>query len=95
MTESTPATGVTKDVEIATPLTYLINIWRTLEMPLIDCEINLILTWSANCVISVANGATTFAITDAKRYFLNPRQCNAITTIENKLLMSKHQSKKK
>ena len=70
MTESTPATGVTKDVEIATPLTYLINIWRTLEMPLIDCEINLILTWSANCVISVANGATTFAITDAKRYFL-------------------------
>ena len=70
MTESTPATGVTKDVEIAIPLTYLINIWRTLEMPLIDCEINLILTWSANCVISVANGATTFAITDAKHYFL-------------------------
>ena len=39
-------------------------------MPLIDCEINLILTWSANYVISVANGATTFAINDAKRYFL-------------------------
>ena len=37
-------------------------------MPLINCEINLILTWSANCVISNAtvNQATTFAITDTK-----------------------------
>ena len=37
-------------------------------MPLINCEINLILTWSANCVISNAtvNQGTTFAITDTK-----------------------------
>ena len=46
-------------------LKYLINIWSTLEMPLINCEINLILTWSANCfIIEVA----TFAITDTKPY---------------------------
>ena len=25
---------------------YLSNFWRTLEMPLINCEISLILTWS-------------------------------------------------
>ena len=40
-------------------------------MLLIDCEINLILTWSANCVISsgtAPNQSTTFAITDTKRY---------------------------
>ena len=39
-------------------------------MPLINCEINLILAWSANCVISNAtnNQATTFAITDTKLY---------------------------
>ena len=39
-------------------------------MPLINCEINLILTWSANCVISNAapNQATTSAITDTKLY---------------------------
>ena len=39
-------------------------------MPLINCEINFILTWSANCVITndAANQATIFAITDTKRY---------------------------
>ena len=36
----------TKDVEIMVPLKYLSNFWRTLEMPLISCEVNLILTWS-------------------------------------------------
>ena len=36
----------TKDVEIIVPLKYLSNFWRTLEMPLINCEVNLILTWS-------------------------------------------------
>ena len=40
-----------KDVEIMVPLKYLSNFWRTLEMPLINCEINLFLTWSENCVI--------------------------------------------
>ena len=50
------------------PLKYLSNFWRILEMPLINCEINLILMCSANCFISnaAANQATTFAITDAK-----------------------------
>ena len=36
----------TKDVEIMVPSKYLSNFWRTLEMPLINCEVNLILTWS-------------------------------------------------
>ena len=34
----------TKDVQRMVPLKYLSNFWRTLEMPLINCEINLILT---------------------------------------------------
>ena len=38
-------------VEIIVPLKYLRNFWRTLEMPLTNCEINLIVTWSANCFI--------------------------------------------
>ena len=39
-------------------------------MLLINCEINLILTWSVKCVISNAslNQDTTFAITDTKIY---------------------------
>ena len=41
---------------------------RTLEMSLINCEINLILTWSNKCVLSNDTKATTFAITDTKLY---------------------------
>ena len=32
----------------------LSKFWRSLEMPLIDCEINLIIIWSENCIISDA-----------------------------------------
>ena len=35
-----------KEVEIAVPLKYLSNFWRTLDMPLINCEVSLILTQS-------------------------------------------------
>ena len=42
----------TKDVEIVVPVKYLSNFWRTLNMPLINCEINLILTWSEKCVLT-------------------------------------------
>ena len=41
-----------KEVEIAVPLKYLSNFWRTLDMPLINCEVSLILTWSGECVIT-------------------------------------------
>ena len=61
----------TKDVEIMVPLKYLSNFWRTLEMLLINCEVNLILTWSSTCVLiatSIPNQNATFAITDTKLY---------------------------
>ena len=41
-----------KEVEIVVPLKHLSNFWRTLDMPLINCEINLILTWSKNYVLT-------------------------------------------
>ena len=49
------------------PLKYLSNFWRTLEMPLINYELELILDWSASCVIiytNVANQVRTFTITE-------------------------------
>ena len=42
----------TKNVEIIVPLKYLSNFWRTLETTLTNYKINLILTWSDNCVLS-------------------------------------------
>ena len=68
ITGKTPAAGNTKDVEIIVPLKYLSNFWRTLERPLINCEANLILTWSKDCVISFATAQTKFAITETKIY---------------------------
>ena len=68
VTGNTPAVGNTKDVEIIVPLKYLSNFWRTLEMPLINCVVNLILTWSKDCVITNSTGEGKFAITETKLY---------------------------
>ena len=53
------------------PLKYLSNFWRTLEMPLINCNIELILDWSANCdTISTnnANEVPTFIVIETNLY---------------------------
>ena len=59
--------GDIENIEIILPLNYLSNFSRTLEMPLITCEVELILTWSENCIIistNVANQNPTFTITN-------------------------------
>ena len=68
ITGKTPDNNNVKNVEIMVPLKYLSNFWRTLEMPLINCEVNLILTSSSTCLITNSNGAGTFAITITKLY---------------------------
>ena len=68
ITGKNSAAGNEKHVEIMVPLKYLSNYWRTLEMPLINSEVNLILTWSSTCVITNSTGAGTFEITDRKLY---------------------------
>ena len=53
------------------PVKYLTNFCRTLEMLLINCEVEIILHWSSNCVIiytNVANQAPTFTITETNLY---------------------------
>ena len=52
ITERTPAVSNRKYVKIVVSLKYLSFFWRTLEMPLINCEFNLLLFWSASCVIT-------------------------------------------
>ena len=68
ITGKTPDDGNTKDLEIIVPLKYLSNFFRTLEMPLINCEVSLILTWSKDCVITNSEGEGKFAITETKLY---------------------------
>ena len=41
-----------KEVKIAIPLKHLGNFWRSLNIPLISCEVSLELKWDKNCVIT-------------------------------------------
>ena len=59
--------GVFKDLKIAVQLKYLSNFWRSLEMPLINCEIHLELNWTKDCVMSII-ADRTFKITNTKLY---------------------------
>ena len=70
------------ETEVVIPLKHLSNFWRSLNIPLINCEVELILTWSKNCVLvniterdaeddNPAIAAPTgleFQITDTKLY---------------------------
>ena len=68
--DKTGALG-TKDVEIIVPLIYSSNFCIIFHMSIITCIVNLIVSCSADCVISTAaNQATTFVITDTKLYVL-------------------------
>ena len=42
---------IKNDVKIAIPLKYLSNFWKSLNIPLVNCELELILTWSKNCIL--------------------------------------------
>ena len=55
-------------VKIVVPLKYLSNFWRSLEMPLINCKVELSLKWYENCILSSAGDNATFTITDTKLY---------------------------
>ena len=39
------------DVKIVISLKHLSNFWRSLDILLMNCEVELILTWSKNCVL--------------------------------------------
>ena len=68
--------GILKNATIAVPLKYLNNFWRSLEMTLIICKIELKLEWKKYCVLAVAVNDNTdvnldniiFIIKDTKLY---------------------------
>ena len=70
ITGKTLAASNRKDVVIIVPLKYLSNFWKTLEMSLINCEVNLILTWSKDCFITHSTGEGKIKIDDTNRYIL-------------------------
>ena len=68
---STDADGVNRkkeSIKIVVPLKYLSNFWRSLEIPLINCKVELSLRWYKNCILSNVAVNSIFKITDAKLY---------------------------
>ena len=59
--------GRKNGVKMDVPLKCLSNFWRSLEMPLSNCKVELSLKWYERCLLTVANIAT-FKISDAKLY---------------------------
>ena len=55
-----------KDPNIVVRLKYLSNFWRSLEMPLINCNVYLELNWIEDFILSSAGDTAKFAITDPK-----------------------------
>ena len=91
ITSQTDDDGEIANLEIMVPLKHVSNFWRTLEMPLINCEVNLILTWSANCVIlytNIADQSATFTITETKLYV----PVVALSTQDNAILLTQLKS---
>ena len=62
---NTENNGTKNGVKLAVPLKYLSNFCRSVEMPLINCNVQLSLKCYERCLLTVANTAT-FKITDAK-----------------------------
>ena len=48
------ANGILKIATIAMPLKYLSNFWISLEIPLINCKVEVKLRWTKYCVLSLA-----------------------------------------
>ena len=68
---NTDANGVNRkkeNVKIAVPLEYLSNFWRSIEMPLIICKVEISSKWTEKCILSSSGTDATFEITDAKPY---------------------------
>ena len=49
----TNANLIKQNIKIVVPLQNLSNFWKTIDIPLINCEISLVLTWSENCVLTI------------------------------------------
>ena len=69
------------DIKINVPLKNLSNFWKTLNIPLINCELSLTLTWFENCVITARAYREKFVgtVTDESPQFPevnSPSKCN-------------------
>ena len=78
---TTEDNGTKSRVKIAAPLKYLSNFWRLLEMPLINCKVELSLKSYDRCLLTTANTATLCS----NCYFISRRQCKINKIIKRRI----------
>ena len=75
------------DVKIVVPLKYLSNFWRHLDIPLINCEVELILTWFKNCVLIDKSTREAAYNTDPNVYEISNSEYAAFTITDIRLFV--------
>ena len=73
----------TKEAETAVPLKHLCNFWNNLNIPLVNCEVSLALSWSANCVITSLEKRLVTAPQEGNPAVYDDSQTNAVFKIED------------
>ena len=71
---STPNNNNTLDAEVVVPLKKLSNFWRSLELPLINCEIEFDFSWSKECIISEISIILEYLVIQMLTYLLRTWQ---------------------
>ena len=77
--------GTKNGVKIAVPLKYLSNFWRSLEMALINCKVELSLNWIERSLLTVVNIAIFKITLCTNYYFISRRQWKIIKTIKQRI----------
>ena len=83
ITGKAPNDGNEKDIEIMVPLKNLSYFLRTLEVPLINCEVTLFLHGHQLVLLQLATGKGNFKITDTNLY----ASVVTLSTIDNEKLL--------
>ena len=60
-TEADGANGMLRNRTIAVSLMYPSNFWRSSEIPLINCKVELKLNWTKCCVLAIADNDNDYA----------------------------------
>ena len=84
---STPADDNKLDTEVAVPLKYLSNFWRSLDFSLFNCKIYLELSWSRNCIISEISRTAEVAVNPHNPARRATETTGAIFKIKNIMLL--------
>ena len=85
--------NLVKKVEIVVPSKYLSNFWRSLDMPLINCEVSLTSTWSQNCLITslerrkITNTRRDSSPTDATFKIMVTKLYVPVVTYQQKMII--------